>query len=337
MKSAILLKTLIALILLVCTQTASIASDPNPQYYLGPGDVLSIKDNDGTVTKAPVLPDGTAVINYAGTIAAAGLTIHEVNELVNIAAKKWFASPHIEVTLDHQRLAQVYLLGAVAHPGMYTPTTPTPESPDTNAKPKEAFTISKLLEMAGGLKESADIKHVHVTRLHPKMVIDINLWKMLQDGDIKDDLVLEPGDVVYVPVAGTESGTTDASGKIVPVANKIRIIGAVKNPGLVGVSQDNKKLSLVISAAGGFTDEKTSYTILVARTARDGSIRTERIAVDNNQHYADHPVKVGDIIVVKPNTTNGLKNVFPTPYTPGLPSIAPICDFEPPLLDRIKP
>ena len=336
MKSAVLLKILIATSLIVGTQNASIASSANPKYVLGPGDVLSIKDNDGTVTKAPVLTDGTAVINYAGVIAAAGLTIHDINDVVNEAAKKWFASPHIEVTLDHRRLAQVYILGAVTHPGLYSLAEQLPESPNANLKSKERFTISKVLEMAGGLKDGADIKHLHVTRLHPKMVIDVNLSKILKDGDVTEDLVLEPGDVVYIPVAGTESGITNDAGKIIPVENKIRVMGAVKNPGLVIVSEDGKELSLVIAAVGGFNYENASYTIFVARIARDGSIRTERIAVDNNQHYADQSVKAGDIIVVKPNTINGLKNVLPIPNIPGFPQM-PIGDFDPPYMHRIKP
>ncbi len=294
------------------------------EYVLGPGDVMSITDlssddDKGSTTTAPVLPDGTAVINYAGVIEAAGLSLRELNTLINEKAKKWFVNPEIVVNLARQRPTQVYLLGEVSHPGLYTPGAAAgasagggDEGGDATATAGESkappaaggiFTVSSALEMAGGLKETADIRHLHVTRLHPKQVIDVDLWKLMLDGDVSEDLVLQPGDVIYVPKGGSEFNTNDF-GKVVANNHKIRVMGAVKTPGLMLMSGDDDILS-VIARAGGFTDTAKDKFVILARTNRDGSISTEKVdmrlnhALKNPESQARVKVRSGDVIVVK--------------------------------------
>lgn len=300
---------LIASSILIMTHCAASASESDADYILHPGDVLSIKDNNGDVTKATVLPDGTAVIIYAGVINAAGVTIQRINELVNEAGKKWLASPHIEVTLDRRRLEQVYVLGAVAHPGLYAIKDKTAESANSSSKSKEPFTVSTVLEMAGGLKETADIRHLHVTRLHPKSVIDVDLWAMMNGGDIKEDLVLEGGDVIYVPVAGTKIGITKV-GQIKPVANKIRVMGAVMKPGLIEIPKDGIDLLTAITRAGGLSDSNPS--IMVARTAEDGHVVTEHVVWNRKEK-----LEPGDIVVVRKHTPNSDYKISPYTFKPG--------------------
>jgi polysaccharide export outer membrane protein len=300
------------------------------EYVLGPGDVMSITDlssdeDKGSTTMAPVLPDGTAVINYAGVIEAAGLSLRELNTLINEKAKKWFVNPEIVVNLARQRATQVYMLGEVTHPGLYSPGSSAGASAGGDAggeaggesqaqapAPSGIFTVSSALEMAGGLKETADIRHLHVTRLHPKQVIDVDLWKLMLDGDVSEDLVLQPGDVIYVPKGGSEFNTNDF-GKVVANAHKVRVLGAVTNPGLLVMSGDDDILS-VIAKAGGFTDTAKDGFVILARTNRDGSIKTEKIdmklnhAIKNPESQARVKVRAGDVIVVKDsNTKKALK------------------------------
>lgn len=303
----------IALSILIMTHCGTLASEPDADYILGPGDALSIKDDNGTVTTAPVLPNGTAVVNYAGVIDAAGLTIHRINELVNEAAKKWFASPHIEITLDRRRLEQVYVLGAVAHPGLYSAKEKPDESKNTNAKSKESFTISTVLGMAGGLKKTADMRHLHVTRLHPKSVIDVDLWALMNGGELKEDLVLEWGDVIYVPAEGTEFGITKA-GQIKPVANKIRVMGAVMKPGLIEIPKNGIDLQTVIARAGGLSDSASS--IMVAHTAEDGHVVTEHVVWNRKENGLKRRLEPGDVVVVKQKPSSDYK-ISPSTFKPG--------------------
>lgn len=297
------------------------------EYVLGPGDVMSVTDLSSDDDKptatvlAPVLPDGTAVINYCGVIEAAGLSLRQINELVNEKAKKWFVNPDIVINLAKQRATQVYLLGEVSHPGLYSPDggaskggsdasseLGNSESKGTppSATASSIFTVSSALEMAGGLKDTADIRHIHVTRLHPKQVIDVDLWKLMLDGDVSEDLVLQPGDVVYVPKGGAEFNSADF-GKVVSNSNKVRVMGAFKQPGLVMMSGDDDLLS-VIAKAGGLTETAKNGYVILARTSRDGSVKMEKVpigksALKNPESRARVKVRPGDIILAKTSYT----------------------------------
>lgn len=296
------------------------------EYVLGPGDVMSVTDLSSDDDKptatalAPVLPDGTAVINYCGVIQAAGLSLREMNALVNEKAKKWFVNPEIVINLARQRATQIYLLGEVSHPGLYSPDGGSKGGTDASAElgqgesknssmPSGAssiFTVSSALEMAGGLKDTADIRHIHVTRLHPKQVLDVDLWKLMLDGDVSEDLVLQPGDVVYVPKGGADFNTADF-GKVVTNSNKVRVMGAFKSPGLVMMSGDDDILS-VIAKAGGLTDNAKNGFVLLARTSRDGSVKYEKVpigksALKNPESRARVKVRPGDILVAKTSMT----------------------------------
>ncbi len=288
------------------------------EYVLGPGDVMSVTDLSSeedkmTTSMSPVLPDGTAVIHYAGVVNAAGMSLREMNALVNDKAKKWFVNPQLIVNLAHQRSTQVYLLGDVNHPGLYSPETASASDASSEGGdkasmvpvPKAVFTLSAALEMSGGLKDTADIRHIHVTRLHPKQVIDIDLWKLMLDGDVTEDIVLQPGDVVYVPKGGSDFNPMDF-GKIVGHVQKVRVMGAVKAPGLLQMSGNDDLLD-VIAKAGGFTDTAKDRYVFLARTNRDGSIMSEKVdiknAINNPQALGRVKVHPGDVIIVKNSIT----------------------------------
>lgn len=311
--------------LLIAMQCLAFAA-PNDQYTLGPGDVLSIKHPDATVTQAPVLPDGTMVIDHAGVVDAAGKTIKDVRDIVNDKAKKWFESPNIEVTLERKRSTQVYLLGEVKNPGLYAPASTESSQTPNSSKVEKNFTISKLLEIAGGLKDSANLKCIHVTRLHPRAVINVNLWKLIHDGDLTEDLILQPGDVVYVPKSDTEPGSTgtlrDSSS-----STSIRVMGEVVRPGLIVAPDGGLDLATIIARAGGLRDEAVHF-VIVAHCAENGSVATEKIALRGMRNLKERRINSGDIVIVKTAKRRTAINDFSAgTKLRGLPKNVPIGDF----------
>jgi len=305
-------------------RTFKLNAGVSQEYVLGPGDVLSITDlsseeEHGTVTMAPVLPDGTAVISYSGVVKAAGMSLREINELVNARASKFFVHPQLMLNLAKQRATQVYLLGDVTHPGLYAPdgggggggegggeTGGSSGAGDSGGGAKmpaagAIFTISGALQLGGGFKESADIRHIHVTRQHPKQVIDVDLWKLMFDGDVTEDLVLQTGDVVFVPKGGSAFNSYEF-GKLAASSTKVRVFGAVKSPGLFVMTSDDDLVS-VLAKAGGFTQTAKTKSITVARTNRDGTVTTEKIrvkdAIKGGTAMARIRVHPGDVVTVQ--------------------------------------
>jgi protein involved in polysaccharide export with SLBB domain len=73
--------------------------------------------------------------------------------------------------------------------------------------------------MAGtsGSGANADLNNITVTRTGPdgkSTPIKINLYQTLQGGDISKDLVLQKGDLVYVPTNKPKIGATNNGGVV---------------------------------------------------------------------------------------------------------------------------
>jgi protein involved in polysaccharide export with SLBB domain len=297
------------------------------EYILGPGDVLSVTDTSEdkpTTSLAPILPDGTAVISFTGVVEAAGKSMRDMNELVNSQAKRWYVNPQIVVNLAKQRPTTIYLLGELEHPGFYSSGSDSGMMPHTGGSDKSSgdkgggdddsggegggiglgtsmLTLTGALQMAGGLKETADVRHVRVTRLAPKNTFQVDLWKLMIDGDVSEDIILQPGDVVWVPKGGADFDASNM-GRLVNNSPKVRVFGSVKTPGLLNMSPDDDILA-VIAKAGGFEPTASTKFIYLARTSRDGTVTTEKIDVKkgfkDGRSQARGKIHPGDIIIVK--------------------------------------
>ena len=71
-----------------------------------------------------------------------------------------------------------------------------------NMPPTMDLTVTKALQMAGGVKPFANRSRIRVTRCERdgtqrKIYVDLN--EIGEDGRIDKDMVLTPGDVVWVP------------------------------------------------------------------------------------------------------------------------------------------
>lgn len=309
-----------------------IQASVSQEYVLGPGDVISItdmasEDDKAPVSVSPVLPDGTCVVGNCGVLRAAGHSLREMNDMVNEAAKKWFVNPQLLVNLAKQRPTKFYLLGELTKPGLYSVGGGSDQMPSssggggqsnmsgggagnasassTDTMVGEAVgsqvTVTAALQMAGGLKETADVRHIRVTRQAPKATYDVDLWKLMIDGDVSEDIVLQPGDVVYVPKGGAEIDI-QSFGKVVNSSLKVRVIGLVNQPGLFMVSPDDDILS-VIAKAGGFKQNAVRKYVLLARTNHDGTVSTEKVYMKKGITDANSParqkVRPGDLVYVK--------------------------------------
>jgi len=310
----------------VCPQSPvyALAEQANSSYLLGPGDVLSIHTREG-IQPILVSPDGTVVTQFTGVIQAAGKTLQELGDCVNEGAKRWYVNPDFELTLAKRRPVQVYLLGEVVQPGIYC----SGDSQDAEVKGNSGavLTVSGALQMAGGLKETADVRHVHITRLTPKQTFQVDLGHVIMAGDMSQDTTLQAGDVVYVPRAGVDSKDNNL-GKINNNKPKVRVMGAVKMPGLIAIEPDDDIVS-VIAKAGGFETYAATKSLLLARTNSDGTVTTEAINLKaglRNHAPVRKKVLAGDVIIVKASTDVASRNL---PIgRPSKQTGVPVGDFE---------
>ena len=84
----------------------------------------------------------------------------------------------------------VTVLGRVKNPGR------------VSIPPTQDLTVSGAIQKAGGLDTSAKDTSIRVTRQLPEgrtKQFDVDLRKVGSTGQVREDLILTPGDVVFVP------------------------------------------------------------------------------------------------------------------------------------------
>jgi polysaccharide export outer membrane protein len=230
-------------------------------YRLGPGDRIRID-----VFKVPqysgenqVLVDGSLNLPQVGSVRVEGLTLKEAGDAVSAKYAKILRYPFITVTLLAPRPIRVAIAGEVSRPGAYNiPTS------DTGL---QLPTVTRALQLAGGITRVADVRQVEIRRPQPTggdEVIRIDLWEFLQSGNSRRDVTLRSGDTVYVPaVAKVDlaesvqlSSASFAAERNQPL--NIAVVGEVFRPGpyLVTASARTGLLAGTVGEGSGGIDDR---------------------------------------------------------------------------------
>lgn len=160
-----------------------------PDYVIGTDDVLTIvfwreKDLSSEVT---VRPDGRISIPVIQDIHAAGLTPEQLRESLTKQAERYVEDPNVTVVVKEINSRRVFITGEVAKPGPYQLTAPV--------------TVVQLIALAGGLLEYADAKNVVIMRVENGAPVSyrFNYREVSERKNLKQNIVLKPGDTVIVP------------------------------------------------------------------------------------------------------------------------------------------
>ncbi|MGD1809626.1 SLBB domain-containing protein [Dapis sp. BLCC M126] len=196
----------------------------------------------------------------------------------------------------------IAVVGEVVRPGPYILETdidksqvlPTEENSDSTEADSnislpqntKLHTVTKAIKMAGGITSAADIRQIRVrrlTRAGTEQIIKVDLWQLLQGGDLSQDIVLQSGDTIYVPVADEvnldELAEVTAS-SFSPGNLKINVIGEVIKPGTIFVTP-NSTLNQALLAAGGFNPARAeTEEIELIRLNPNGTVTRRKVQVD---------------------------------------------------------
>jgi polysaccharide biosynthesis/export protein len=217
--------------------------------------------NNGDVRQDLPLRDGDAiVIGETGAV-----NIAETNRL---SASNLASSPEQAIT--------VAVVGEVFRPGAY--------EFDGGEQAKGRTTVTQVVQQAGGIKPSADLRRIQVRRLTrsgTEQLIDLDFWALLQSGDISQDLVLQQSDTVIIPVAAetTPSEVAQlAAANFSPDEVTVNVVGEVERPGVLKVSP-NTTLNQAVLAAGGF-NRRATETVELIRLNPNGTATQRQVEVN---------------------------------------------------------
>jgi protein involved in polysaccharide export with SLBB domain len=166
-------------------------------HTLAIGDILSfriVEDEDDPRTMI-VTDSGDLEVPYIGRFPAQNLTCKQLARQIKAALEKDYyfqATVIIAVNTMARSRGKVYLVGAIRIPG--------PEDLPSD----EILTLSKAVLRAGGFDDSADRKHVKITREgsageNDKVTLIVDVGQIFDEGKTEKDVALKPGDLIYIP------------------------------------------------------------------------------------------------------------------------------------------
>jgi len=232
-------KKIALFILTILLGLTSIAQADN--YVIGPEDVLQITvwgSPELGVPQLPVRPDGMISVPLIGDIKADGMTPDELKAYLEKEYLKYIKTPNVSVIVTAINSFKVFVVGG----GVASVTG----SSSGAIILKSNTTLLQLLAQLGSLA-GADLKSAYVLRSGNKL--PVNFMKLINDGDVSQDVDLRRGDVIFIPP---------------DLENRIKVVGAVKSPGLFPYIKGMTALDAVLSA-GGFTEFASQNSVTIVR------------------------------------------------------------------------
>jgi polysaccharide export outer membrane protein len=249
-------------LILVNAFSAQAADD----YIVGEEDVIKITvyDHPELTTTERVSGEGIITLPLIGEIKVAGLTTDQTaKKIASRLSEGFIVDPNVSVFVVEFRSKKTIIIGYVNRPGMYMLSGNT--------------TLLELISLAGGLSKDAGgratIKRKNLVNNGGEGTINIDLQKLIEQGDTSLNILLMDGDSVFIAKASV-----------------FYLTGEIKNPAAYRY-EDGITLIKAITMAGGFTDKASIGRIRIIRK------------IDNKEKVIqkaemDEPVLPDDVIIV---------------------------------------
>ena len=290
-------------------------SNPPPvetAYTLGPGDaiqvdIFNVPEYSGSNGQYEVLVDGTINMALIGAVRVEGLTISQLTGLLQQAYRPYLQRPELlTVKLLAKRPLQIGIAGEVRRPGSYTMGGPQ----------SGPATIAQVIQLAGGITQSADIRQIQLRRRQlgrPDQLTTLDLAGLIQLGDLSQDISLRDGDTIFIPTASTfnpfeasQLASATLSGEATAPIN-IVVVGEVSRPGSYTVTRvdgtgGTLTISRALQTAGGVSLSADIGSIQLIRRPRAGAPQSISVnlweMVERGDLLQDLILQEGDTIVV---------------------------------------
>ncbi|MCQ8879449.1 SLBB domain-containing protein [Pseudoalteromonas shioyasakiensis] len=243
-------------------------------YIVGPGDTLSVNlfGKETSTEEVTVDREGRLTISNLKPVTVAGMPYIDVVKLIKAKVEQEVIGTEVFVSMGKTRSIRVMVLGEAYKPGTYT--VPSLSS------------ITHALFASGGISDIGSLRNIQLKRAG-KTVTTLDLYSLLIKGDSRNDVILKPGDVVFVP----------------PVGLQVKVQGEVRRPAIFELKSKETSQDL-IAMAGGFTAAAFPQKSVVERYTGNSSKTVLQLNLLNENAY--NP-KNGDTVKV-PSSSKQLDN-----------------------------
>jgi polysaccharide export outer membrane protein len=160
-------------------------------YIIGPGDTIEVFvwRNAELSATVPVRPDGKISTPLVEDMVAVGKTPTQLARDIEKVLGEYVKSPQVNVIVTQplSAFSQVKVIGQVLKP--------------QSLPYHEGMTVLDALLTVGGLGPYAAGNRAKVVRMNgaKQTEISVNLGKIIDKGDMTQNIKLQPGDVIVVP------------------------------------------------------------------------------------------------------------------------------------------
>ena len=242
---AIVIIPLLTPIWLLVSQNSLQAQDT--AYRIGPRDVLTLTIYAGGekqhVSNMTVSSQGMINVPFIGPVNAKDLTVSQLEDkITKPLAADYFVNPEVNIIISEYHSLHYYISGAIGSPGLY--------------EMKSKATLLELIAKAGGIlaghgnivyilhpsSEQSPSKEENKNLHSDNGPLKIDLNKLVDKGDLSQNVDLESGDVVYIPLQSSQNLSE----------SKIYVEGEVKSPGIYTYQEGLTAFNACLMA-GGFS------------------------------------------------------------------------------------
>ena len=263
------------------SQFQPLLSGPVPDDYLvGPGDqlVLMVTGEIELARELVVSREGFLLVPDVGRIPVANLTMADLRILLRARLANSYSgitrgTVFVDVTITQLRTIQIYVTGEVAQAGAYQLAS--------------VATVTNALYAAGGLTVLGSLREIKVQK-RSGVEVSLDLYPYLLNGDVSGDVILEQGDVVFVPVKG----------------RRVQLRGSVVRPAYYELDADDDLID-VLNEAEGFAPEANRQRVTIHRVVRPserGPGLGDHIAIDLGLTPSKDPGEPGHVggVIIPP-------------------------------------
>lgn len=236
-------------------------------YVIGPGDTVQVQlfGKENAEYSLVVTREGNLQFPEIGPVSVAGLTFQEMKTALKARIDEQMIGVKVTISMGELRSIRVFVLGDANRPGSYTVSA--------------LSTMTNALFVSGGIKTIGSLRNIQLKR-RGKVMTRLDLYDLLLHGDTSGDMRLQPGDVIFIPPAGSTVG----------------VAGEVRRPAIYEL-RNERAVEQVLKLAGGLLPTAYPQATQIERI----NARGERTLVDIDTKEAtgrQARVQGGDVLRV---------------------------------------
>jgi protein involved in polysaccharide export with SLBB domain len=192
--------------------------------------------------------EGDIYLPKVGLVHVAGMPFSAIPAHLRSVIERVYRNFELSVDLGEIHTIQIYVTGMAHMPGEYTISA--------------LNTLVDAVFAVGGPSASGSMRHIQLRRAG-KVLADFDLYSLLIQGDRSGDVQLQPGDILYIPVAGPQ----------------VALLGSVRQAGIYEL-RGEESIGQLLDTAGGRTAVASGAKLSVDRIEDQARRRSFEVPTD---------------------------------------------------------